>query len=77
MSAERHPASAMANDLNKTEAVRLAVEVQLVREKAVPDQEIERTLDRIREIQARMNERMRPEDFLAESDLHDDDGLPK
>jgi antitoxin VapB len=62
---------------SKTEAVRLAVEAQLAREKAVRDQEIARSLDRIRTIQARMKDRMRPQDFLGEDDLYDENGLPK
>jgi hypothetical protein len=62
---------------SKTEAVRLAVEAQLAREKAARNKEIERTLDRVREIQAGIRERMRAEDFLTESDLYDEDGLPR
>ena len=62
---------------SKTDAVRLAVAAQLAREKARRDQEIEQTLARVREIQREIAAHMRPEDFLTDDDLYDENGLPR
>ena len=62
---------------SKTEAIRLAVEAALAREKAAKQEEIARKMARVRDIVARARQLVRPEDILTDDDIYDEDGLPK
>jgi hypothetical protein len=62
---------------SKTEAIRLAVEAALAREKAAKQEEIAHKIARIRDIVARARQLVRPEDILTDDDIYDGDGLPK
>jgi antitoxin VapB len=62
---------------SKTEAIRLAVEAALAREKAAKEEEIARKIARVRDIVARACKLVRPEDVLTDDDIYDENGLPK
>jgi hypothetical protein len=62
---------------SKTDAIRVAVEAALAREKAAKQEEIARKLARIREIVAEIHRRVPADNFLTDDDLYDENGLPK
>jgi hypothetical protein len=62
---------------SKTEAIRLAVEAAIAREKAGKQEEIARKIARIHDIVARGRTLVRPEDMLTDDDMYDENGLPK
>jgi hypothetical protein len=62
---------------SKTEAIRLAVEAALAREKARKDDARERKLAEIAAIVERARALVRPEDILTDDDIYDENGLPK
>ena len=62
---------------SKTEAIRLAVEAALAREKARKDEALERKLAEIAAIVERARALVRPGDILTDDDIYDENGLPK
>jgi antitoxin VapB len=62
---------------SKTEAIRLAVEAALAREKARKDEALERKLAEIAAIVERARALVRPGDILTDDDMYDESGLPK
>jgi hypothetical protein len=62
---------------SKTEAVRAAGEGALAREKTRHREEVERMLRELEPLQARVRELRRPEDFLTDGDIYDENGHPK
>ena len=62
---------------SKTEAIRLAVEAALAREKARKDEALERKLAEIAAIVERARALVRPGDILTDDDMYDECGLPK
>lgn len=62
---------------SKTEAIRLAVEAAIAREKAGKEEEIARKIARIREIVTDLHRRVPADNFLTDDDLYDENGLPK
>ena len=62
---------------SKTEAIWLAVEAALAREKARKDEALEQKLADIAAIVERARALVRPGDILTDDDMYDECGLPK
>jgi len=75
--------TALVNELaamtgrSKTEAVRLAVEAELARERATRDDAFEQMMQEVRSIQARVRDKIPFDNYLTEEDLYDENGLPR
>lgn len=61
---------------SKTEVVKRAVAAELSRYKTDHARDIDAKLAEIRALQARFRAVTRPEDFLTDDDLYDENGLP-
>jgi hypothetical protein len=62
---------------SKTEAVRLAVEAELARERATQADAFERMMAEVRTLQARIREKVPADNDLTDDDLYDANGLPR
>jgi len=75
--------TALVNELaamtgrSKTEAVRLAVEAELARERATRDDAFEQMMQEVRSIQARVRDKIPFDNYLTEEALYDENGLPR